>query len=80
MLIEVNRFYVGSGFEKKILINLRYIKRIEAVDAQSRHYGVADSIIVMDDGGSEVNLIYTSESYSSIKGKITKMMNAFKKR
>ena len=79
MLIELNRIYVGSGFEKKILINMRYVKRIESVDPVSEHYGLADSVIVMDDG-QEVNLIYTTESYTTIKGKITKVLNKITKR
>lgn len=75
MIIEINRIYVGSGIRRKILLNMRYARKIEPVPPESPYYGLADVLIAMDDGKDETAIIYALDSYATIKGKITKAMN-----
>lgn len=75
-MIEIGRVYVGSGFESKIMLNPRYIKRIEPLPLEHRYAHIARSLIIVDDGGEDNSFIYSVDSYSVLKGKITKARNS----
>ncbi len=78
MLIEINRIYVGSGLEAKILVNLRYARRIETLTPSHTHYNSVRTVIVMDDG-IDTSLVYTNDSLSILKSKITKARKEYLK-
>lgn len=58
----------------EIGVNTRYIMKIERLDFNHDHFDIADTLIVMEPNASDnkPNLIYSKETYSTIKGKITR--------
>ncbi len=74
-MIEINRIYVGSGLERKMLINLRYVKKIENIAEEDRHSDMARTRLILDDGTNEEGVIFSTDSYPTIKGKITRSRN-----
>lgn len=78
MLIEINRIYVTTGYEAKVLINTRYVRRIEKLTEDHVHFNSAATILVLDDPSNEkcTSLVYTQDSYSVIKAKVTRASKA----
>jgi hypothetical protein len=70
-MIEITRVYIGSGLSYKVMVNPLYIKEIEPLQETHRHVGIAETLIVMDGGQNENALVYSADTYSAIKRKIT---------
>lgn len=71
-MIQIKRKTLG-GLEYRILLNTRYIIEIRPVTEDEERQGKPKTKIVYDTcKRDDVAIIYTSESVSSIKGKITK--------
>lgn len=73
MMIEITRFYVGSQMEAKMMLNTDYIMKVEPCPDPNK----AKTLIVFDSGlmSEGPSLIYTNESYATIKGKLTFQRN-----
>ena len=73
MIIEINRYYIGTSAEHKILINSDYIMRVESCYDPSK----GDTRIIYDSCTVEgPDIIYTNDRYVAIKNKLTKQRNA----
>ena len=74
MIIPIKRLYLNSSLEKEILINTRYIVKVETCGEEER--GKAKTRIVIEDGfGGGNSIMYTNYTVSYIKGLITKANN-----
>ena len=68
-LVPIKRLYLNSGNEHEILLNTDYIMKIIPTQEPDK----PKTRIVFDSGTSEgPDLIYTDESYSIIKARVTR--------
>lgn len=71
MLLPIKRVYLTSGDEREVLLGINYIMKIEAVDDPTK----PKTRIIVDQlvSGDRASILYTNESLSTIKGKLTRM-------
>jgi len=74
MLIPIKRIYLTSGIEVEILINTNYIIKISPTDPKEFEKPVT-RILLCSNVSSDPDIMYTNESISTIKGKLTKARN-----
>lgn len=74
MLIEINRIYVSSGMQVKMLINTDFIKKVDTVIEEDMHSDIAATRIILL-GFDKDDVIYSIDSYATLKAKLTKARN-----
>lgn len=69
-MISINRLYVGTGEERKYLLNPKYIISIETVESGTKSGLVR---IVMDTKKKEeADIVYTRDKITTIESRINK--------